>query len=145
MGARFSCLGQSSGPHSIPKKGLDDQISEIAPSLIDFMKPGWLCTNKDQEKNMQLNKVAEERTLEDWLLASPCLNNYCSNNGAGEYHVLMKNSSRKAHTYLHGDSFEQGEVLQGQSVKVKKRVSFRLPVVADIFIFYSPAEQESTD
>ncbi|KAJ0102263.1 hypothetical protein Patl1_04128 [Pistacia atlantica] len=130
MGGSCSYFRQSSGSHRLPGKDFDDQIAETTPSLIDLMKPGWLCTNQDREKNMQLNpreypqlnKVAGERTLEDLLLASPCLNKYCSNNGAGENYVLMKNSSNKVHPSLYGDSFEQEKVLKSQSVKAKKKL-----------------------
>ncbi|KAJ0045978.1 hypothetical protein Pint_04066 [Pistacia integerrima] len=118
MGGSCSCFRQSSGSPRLPEEDFEDQIAETTPSLMDLMKPGWLRTNQDREKNMQLNpreypqlnKVAGERTLEDLLLASPRLNKYCSNNGAGENYVLRKNSSNKVHPSLYGDSFEQEKV-----------------------------------
>lgn len=157
MGAGFSSSRRSSSPQKLPKKYLSDQNSVLASSIINFMKPRCLWTDEENKQHQPVNE-AKLRTLEEWLLASPSLNKNSSS--GGEYYVF-KNFSPKVHFHrslyadkadytsnsLEGllklDEVEKEELrASSQSGKTKKRVRFKLPEEADIFIFYSPAEDE---
>ncbi|KAJ4725179.1 Phospholipase C [Melia azedarach] len=171
MGGGFSYFRQSSSPQKLPKDDPDVENAGLATSIMKFMKPKclWIDEEKDQmqmqlqlylhEKHQQQINMTKERTLEEWLLASPRLNkNY--RNGGGEYYVLQCLSSPKVHVHssLYGDKadyisnnsrerlikvdqVEQEEPSRGKRGKIKKRVSFRLPEETDIFIFYSPKKK----
>lgn len=153
MGAGFSSSRQSSGPQKLPREYLSDQNSVLASSIINFMKPRCLWTDEEKEQHQQQPaNEAKLRTLEEWLLASPSLNKNSSS--GGEYYVFKQLSPNiHFHQSLYvdkadyvSDSLHQVEKEElstsSQSGKTKKRVSFKLPEEADIFIFYSPAEDE---
>ncbi|XVF70750.1 hypothetical protein PTKIN_Ptkin11bG0187800 [Pterospermum kingtungense] len=122
-----------------------------------------------QQKQQQVEK-AKDLTLEDWLIDSPGF--LQKNNGisVGEYHVFRHSSKRVFPSFVREmansscnnpresfskeklkkpeDDHVQSEEMEvclsrSQSGKSKKKVSFRLPEEADIFIFHSsPVEEE---
>ncbi|GMJ10373.1 hypothetical protein HRI_004706500 [Hibiscus trionum] len=124
-----------------------------------------------QEKEQQQQNKAKELTLEDWLIASPGLQKMNGTSSCGEYHVFKYHSSKRVYPSFVEEntnsssssssskarrSLKAGEEVDGtediievslsmnRSGKSKKRVSFRLPEEADIFIFHSsPPEKES--
>ncbi|XP_021288166.1 uncharacterized protein LOC110419437 [Herrania umbratica] len=145
-----------------------------ACSSMSFVMLGCLWTKEAKERQLQLKekqhqqpKQAKELTLEDWLIASPGLQKH-SGTGGGEYHVLKHSSKRvfpsfvgeNAHTSskprenfskerllkFEDDEREDMEVSlsRSQSGKSKKRVSFRQPEEADIFIFHSSSSEEES-
>ncbi|KAK9025914.1 hypothetical protein V6N11_038768 [Hibiscus sabdariffa] len=124
---------------------------------------------QEKEKQPQQNK-AKELTLEDWLIASPGLQKIKGNSSRGEYHVLKHHSSKRVFPSFVEEnmnssgssstkarrSLKAGEeedvgtediievsLSMNQSGKSKKRVSFRLPEEADIFIFHSSPPEEA--
>ena len=123
---------------------------------------------KEKQQKQQLKKE-KELTLEDWLIASPGIlqKNNGTYVGEGEYHVF-KHSSKRVFPSFVGEmtnssskpreSFSKERLLKSkdveredmevclsrsQSGKSKKRVSFRLPEEAHIFIFHSSSVEES--
>ncbi|KAK8705995.1 hypothetical protein V6N13_049577 [Hibiscus sabdariffa] len=119
-----------------------------------------------QEKEQQQQNKGKELTLEDWLIASPGLQKMKGTSSRGEYHVFKHHSSKRVFPSFveenpnssRGSSSKARRSLKdvgtediievslsmNQSGKSKKRVSFRLPEEADIFIFHSsPPEEES--
>ncbi|XVE80450.1 hypothetical protein DITRI_Ditri14bG0140600 [Diplodiscus trichospermus] len=123
---------------------------------------------EEKQQKEQLKK-AKELTLEDWLINSPGI--LQKNHGVlgDEYHVFKHSSKRvfpsvvgemanssskpkesfsKEKLLLKHDEDVESEAMEvclsrSQSRKSKKRVSFRLPEEADIFIFHASSEEES--
>lgn len=114
-----------------------------------------------QENQQQLLKnICKVVTLEDWILSSPGFNN---STGGGDLHV-SKQSSNRIHlsfdeehedfvtnsrtsfpvvTPIEIEKSEKGQsentsLCRNESRKLKKKVSFRNPEVADIFLLQSP-------
>ncbi|CAK9183367.1 unnamed protein product [Ilex paraguariensis] len=114
----------------------------------------------------QLLKYTNQITLQEWLVASPGFNKGCSTNGSIEYNIGggVVEFPGRVYPSRHGDfevlaassghreSFsvdrsmilkvDRGEMedtsfSRSQSGKIKKRVRFKLPEVADIFILDS--------
>ncbi|XVF33937.1 hypothetical protein REPUB_Repub18cG0014100 [Reevesia pubescens] len=125
---------------------------------------------KEEQQEQQLKK-SKELTQEDWLIAAPGNGILQKNNGTssdGEYHVFKHSSKRVFPSFNVGEmannsskpreSFSKEKLLKFEEVeredmevslsrskswKSKKRVSFRLPEEADIFIFHSSSGEES--
>ncbi|KAL3503558.1 hypothetical protein ACH5RR_038007 [Cinchona calisaya] len=159
-------LGGTRHNTNVRRRSSSKQDSEVglAASIMNFMKQGFLlCNNsttdqkrrkrvshshqsQQQEKKHHLlkNKEIEFVTLEEWILSSPCLN--VANNNQGNDHQLSKQSSKRVHPSFDTTHQEVGKkevedssfCSQSQSGnKLKKKVSFRLPEVADVFILDS--------
>ncbi|KAL4272137.1 hypothetical protein GQ457_13G001850 [Hibiscus cannabinus] len=108
---------------------------------------------QEKEKQSQQNK-AKELTLEDWLTASPGLQKMKGTSSRGEYHLLKHHSSKRVFPSFVEENTNSSsnvgteDIIEvssntGQSGKSKKRVSFRLPEEADIFIFHSSPPEEA--
>uniref|UniRef100_A0A5B7BRG3 Uncharacterized protein n=1 Tax=Davidia involucrata TaxID=16924 RepID=A0A5B7BRG3_DAVIN len=154
MGANFCCLRQSS--------------SEQHPKTVGPSSPSSSESLKKEERQFhtpenRFTVVGNLSTLEECLTASPGSNSPCIN--ATEFHVF-KQLPRRGHIssprvqtkfFTPRNSFSSDRVLEKidegdeedmsvssmsrtQSGRLKKRVSFKLPEEADIFIFYSPKE-----
>ena len=134
---------------------------------MSFLMLGCLWTKETKQKQQkQQLKKAKEPTLEDWLIASP--GKLQKNNGisGGEYHVFkhsfkrvfpsfvgeMANSSSKPREIFSKEKLLKSEDVEREEIEVslsrsqsgqsKKRVSFRQPEEADIFIFHSSSGEE---
>lgn len=127
-------------------------------------KERQLLQVKEKQQQKQVNKAKKEPTLEDWLIASPGLQKINGTTSEGEYHVFKHHSSKRVFPSCVGEnengssssskprgSFSKERPLKGeesevslsmtQSGKSKKRVRFRLPEEADIFIFHSSSPE----
>ncbi|KAA8527016.1 hypothetical protein F0562_008755 [Nyssa sinensis] len=120
---------------TIPKQDSSDRRVGLTESAIEFMKPRCLWTGKrnkkrqlhPQEKQQQLFKnMSKLSTLEEWLSASPGLNKGCNN---GETGVKVDDEVVDG-----GGGMEDSSSSRSQIGKTKKKVTFRLPEVADVFI-----------
>ncbi|XVE87693.1 hypothetical protein DITRI_Ditri19aG0008100 [Diplodiscus trichospermus] len=133
-------------------------------SIVEAIKPECLKRRKMKRNRMKRTLQSPESrtkvrnlTLEDWLLASPgpAGSKPDSFNG-GELYVFKHFSTRvhpssrehEAVPSTPGESIfadlssadvSHSSFSKNKSGKLKKKVSFRLPEVADIVIFYSPA------
>lgn len=166
MGRSFFCFRQFSSPRRLPKQDSnDDRSISLTTSIVEFMKPSCLWREKSmmwkrlvqqpkRQKKQQKVKMVKELTLEEWFsTSSPCRDESAEHNtwvfpsSHGDNDDDAKFNSRH--------SFSQQRLLievvdcgrrrsdvsclsSRKSSKVKKRVSFRLPEEADIFIFCSP-------
>ncbi|GFZ07395.1 hypothetical protein Acr_19g0003320 [Actinidia rufa] len=153
MGAAICGFGQMS-----PKRLPNDQSNGLKASIMEFLGPKCLWREKKkitqlhhQEKQQKLLKDTSFLTLEEWLLASPGPNNGYTNGGD---FCAFKQSSKRVHPSLPKEEEEQvssksrervsvereaevedSSLCRSQSGKKKKKVSFRLPEVADIIVF----------
>ena len=113
---------------------------------------------KKQKKKKHKVKMVKELTLEEWFsTSSPCRNDDDSvrNNMRAEHNTWVYPSSDDDEKSNSRHSFSQQKLLievvdcgrrsdasclssRKSNGKEKKRVSFKLPEEADIFIFYSP-------
>ncbi|CAL5402713.1 unnamed protein product [Camellia sinensis] len=141
------CGGGSwqTSPKRFAKQDSDDQHGGFTVSIAKFIRPTCMWRSKknkitqlhQQEKQQQLLKNVNQFTLEDWLLASPGLNN------GGDFHVFKQFSNRvhpslgEEDLMIKSRSMESSSLSRSQSGKRKKKVSFRLPEVADIIIIDS--------
>lgn len=130
MGINFCGLQRRVRPNGSPEMEKDGATS---PSL---MRPGCLWhamkVRKGPEAKPETKLVI---TLEYLIASSPGLNVNMMSSG-GETPMHNKQSSRKIHPSFDGD------VEQVVLSKPKKKVCFRSPVVADVFVLRRSPEME---
>ncbi|KAL5737536.1 hypothetical protein ACOSP7_030297 [Xanthoceras sorbifolium] len=149
MGVIFSCFRQFWRPQKLPKEDSDDQkFGFAAAPIFKLIKPRCYWAPEEEkekqkpqkQKQMSYNKV-KERTLEEWLLASPdyVFNSYSHGDYDNAEESIAKIMMKKLLEVDNdnGGVTEEEEDHQSSSGKIKKKVSFKLPDEADIFIFYS--------
>ncbi|XAR56741.1 hypothetical protein NMG60_11037326 [Bertholletia excelsa] len=122
-------------------------------TLVEFMKPICLCrasnrkVQDEKQYHYHLSANKNVKTLEDWMLASPCV--YGTTGNAEDAGASRQNSSSRVHPSVvadneHLNSFKtrEREVENASSVigrsqrgRMKKKVSFRLPEVAEVIVF----------
>ncbi|CAI9756849.1 unnamed protein product [Fraxinus pennsylvanica] len=158
MGSNFCCFPSS----GFSKKNSDDKNGSLTASMLECMKPRCLlATSKikkqshrqenQQKHQQQLRKNnCEVLTLEEWILSSPGFNvpKQCPSNRVhpsfeGDHEDLVPESrdNISLEISMKIDEGEKGKlenssVGRNQSGKMKKKVSFRSPEVAEIFILY---------
>ncbi|KAK9268164.1 hypothetical protein L1049_010606 [Liquidambar formosana] len=170
MGANLCSFKRLNSEPQRPKAiGSADKDVSAGSSIFEFVKPACLKTEKVAMKKKKRESHPPEKkivkgkklTLEEWLVSSPGLKPADCILG-GEPNAL-KNYSKKVYPssnrdcnsrpreslerLVQTDEGDEGEedseffsLSTNRNGKVKKRVSFKLPEEADIFIFYSPEE-----
>ncbi|CAK9165487.1 unnamed protein product [Ilex paraguariensis] len=153
-------------PKRLPKQHCEDRHVGLMASIVKFVKwkSLWTAIRKKrkqsygQEKQHQPVKYTNKVTLAEWILASPGFSNGCTS--GSEYSGLNQFSGRvypsveedcecftikpretspvDRPTRVDGGEMMGFSLSQSGSGKTKKKVSFRLPVLADIFILDSP-------
>ncbi|KAL2483727.1 uncharacterized protein Fot_45171 [Forsythia ovata] len=145
--------------------GGDLRNTSLKGSLMKFMKPIrlWAAMKirknqfHGQENQQQLLKnTCKVVTLEDWILSSPGFSTSSSGGNLheskqssnrihpsvdGEYEKIVPNSRASFSVEIDKDEKGQSEntsLRRNKSRKLKKKVSFRNPEVADIFLLESP-------
>lgn len=128
----------------------------LLASITELIRPSCLhvVKQKEDKKEMHLIKSSDNvsglLTLEEWILASPCLNcgisakkvcpSILDEKMYDEYPIARESLSvEKVKNKVGEGDREMGNpsLSRSQSGKAKKKVSFRLPVVADVFILDS--------
>ncbi|KAJ7960838.1 Phospholipase C [Quillaja saponaria] len=158
----FSCCPHHFSPERLPKEGYDNENVSLIGSVIEFVKPVCLWTEKkNKKKKRKMYQMEKHPTLEDWFLSAS--NEDMDSNYGGEHYVFKKlcssdhPSALGQNAYISDSTehiFSLEKLLKDEEVdikdmefylldrsrrdKTKKRVSLRLPEVADIFIIYSP-------
>ncbi|OMO83617.1 hypothetical protein CCACVL1_11322 [Corchorus capsularis] len=167
MGISLSCFRQPS-----PQKHDRSSCSSMLGCLWGKETKKRQLEQKEMPQLQQQLKKAKEVTLEEWLIASPGLQKHNNSGSGeyhvfkhsskrvfpsfiGENHGNSskinscsnpRGSFSKESLLKFEDNVEREEVeisiSRSQSGKSKKKVSFRLPEEADIFIFHSSSSSE---
>ncbi|KAB2615579.1 hypothetical protein D8674_022167 [Pyrus ussuriensis x Pyrus communis] len=162
----YYCFAQFPSPERLPLSTVKEEHGSLISSVIEFLKPKCFCgRNKnlweklEQSNNEQTKKKKQQMTVvkkEELIFEGEYYGsggNWVYPSLGGEDSDDVTSNSRDSFSLLKLLTDESGKsdahdpclCRSESSGKVKKRVSFKLPEEADIFIFCSPDHQNGCE
>lgn len=160
MGTTLSCCRK---PKATTTTNEEDEKNTInVGSFAKIVKKSCIWTTKKKKNIKQLNNLHLQQknnnnntkddqlqmvTLEEWILGSPSLknlqrnfiNNSIIDEANPQSHLVVVCKPTKLNTsMMEKSAFSSQNCSSKIKIKIKKKVSFRLPKVADIFMLDSP-------